>query len=62
MTAEIPAGERLVAIETKLDVLIGKKDDHETRIRKLEKWVWIVGGAAGAIGGSISRLIPALGG
>ncbi|NIJ10633.1 hypothetical protein FHU38_000977 [Saccharomonospora amisosensis] len=55
-------GERLATIETKLDLLIVKRDDHEIRLRKLERWAWVVAGAAGAIGGSIARLLPATGG
>lgn len=55
-------GERLATIETKLDMLIVKRDDHEMRIQKLERWAWVVAGAAGAIGGSIARLLPAAGG
>lgn len=38
----INPGERLVRIETKLDVLIGQHDaitgDHEKRLRALERW------------------------
>lgn len=38
----INPGERLVRIETKLDVLIGQhaniSDDHEKRLRTLERW------------------------
>lgn len=59
---ETPVGERLATIETKLDLLIVKRDDHETRLRKVERWVWIVGGAAGAAGGYLSKLLPTMGG
>lgn len=40
-------------------------DDHETRIRSLEKWVWRAGGIAaaiGAAGGAVaSQVIAAFG-
>ena len=30
--------ERLARIETKIDALLGKNDDHEVRLRALEQW------------------------
>jgi hypothetical protein len=38
-------GERLVRIETKVDVLLQTRDDHESRIRSNEKWRWGILGA-----------------
>ncbi|WP_424936661.1 MULTISPECIES: hypothetical protein [Bacteria] len=34
--------------------------DHETRIRSLERKVWIVAGAAAVIGGVLGKVGPAL--
>lgn len=65
--------ERLVRIETKLDYMsdtFKSQDariisletripdaDHETRIRKLERALWMVAGAAAAGGGTAGALI-----
>jgi hypothetical protein len=48
--------DRLVSIETKLDISISRVDDHETRLRRLERAVWIAAGAAAAGGGVIGSL------
>ena len=40
--------------ETKLDIALGKGDDHETRIRSLEKWRWRNTGFASAIGAGMA--------
>ncbi|ALL74273.1 hypothetical protein AD006_01145 [Pseudonocardia sp. EC080610-09] len=70
--------ERLVRMETKLDHILMRIDghevriskledrvpdpDHESRIRKLEKAVWIASGIAAAAGGTLGSLIaPVLG-
>lgn len=52
--------ERLVRIETKLDVAITRDADHETRIRRLERSMWIAVGAAAAGGGIVGQLIAPL--
>jgi hypothetical protein len=69
-----PVIERLVRIETKLDVANDthtghehRSDaihlDHETRIRRLERSVWLAAGAAAAIGGGAGALLaPLIGG
>lgn len=55
--------ERLVRIETKLDIIITNYQDHETRIRKLERALWVAIGAAGLAGGVVGQLItPLIGG
>lgn len=45
--------DRLVKIETKLDIFLY---DHEKRLRKIERWMWAVAGAAGAGGGVLADL------
>lgn len=42
---------QLAIINTKLDVLIATRDDHETRLRKLEQFKWVLLGVAAASGG-----------
>lgn len=81
----IPAGdpgpviERLIRIETKLDVVRedqtdqehrlralevdnapGGHADHETRIRRLERSMWLIAGAAAAGGGVAGQLLAGL--
>lgn len=48
--------ERLVRIETKLDLSNRTHDDHETRIRRLERTIWIATGFAAAAGGVAGQL------
>jgi hypothetical protein len=50
-------GERLVRVETKLDIFL---NDHETRIRKVERWQWLLSGAFGFISGGGGALLVAL--
>lgn len=52
--------ERLVRIETKLDLANASATDHETRIRRLERSMWLAAGAAAAGGGLIGQLIAPL--
>jgi len=81
----IPAGdpgpviERLIRIETKVDIAIntqqdhgdriraleidntpGGHADHETRIRRLERSMWLIAGAAAAGGGAAGQLVASL--
>ena len=42
---------QLAVINTKLDVLIATRDDHELRLRKLEQFKWVMFGAGLASGG-----------
>lgn len=42
---------QLAVINTKLDVLIATRDDHEIRIRGLERFKWVLVGIALASGG-----------
>lgn len=48
--------ERLVRIETKLDAAISRADDHETRIRRMERMLWLAAGAATAAGGVLGTI------
>ncbi|WP_183407728.1 hypothetical protein [Nocardioides marmoriginsengisoli] len=38
-------------MDTKLDLILANDRDHETRIRRLERWIWLATGAAAAGGG-----------
>lgn len=52
-------GEQLAVINTKLDLLIEQRTDHETRIRSLERFKWVLAGvalASGGVGASIAQL------
>lgn len=63
--------ERLVRVETKLDSTLGtlkgetakRLDNHEERIRKVERVLWVVTGAAAAVGSAVgSVLVRVIGG
>jgi hypothetical protein len=54
---ELALFERLVRIEAKLDSNSGTHADHETRIRKLERAVWLATGFAAAGGGLVGQLV-----
>lgn len=53
--------ERLARIETKIDALLGKDDDHETRIRVLEQWKARLTGIAFAVSAVVSLGVSLLG-
>lgn len=57
MTHDTTVVERLARIETKVDSLLTRDDDHEVRIRRLERWGLLLAGALGLAGGQVSRLI-----
>lgn len=54
----------LARIETKLDRVIQEKEDHEKRIRSLEKWKWshaltgVSGGLLVAVAAKLGIPIP----
>lgn len=54
--------QRLVRIETLLIGMTNRGDDHETRLRRLEKIVFIGIGLAAAGGSAIGSYIGQLGG
>lgn len=59
MTAASDGGtvvERLARIETKLDVQLTTQADHETRLRRLERALWIAAGFSMAGGATLSQL------
>lgn len=47
---------QLAVINTKLDLVLATRDDHETRIRGLEQFKWVFMGAAAILGGSAGAL------
>lgn len=49
--------ERLIRIETLLEQLTGGRDDHETRIRRLERVLFIGLGAAASIGSAVGSYV-----
>jgi hypothetical protein len=53
-------GEQLAVIDTKLDLLIEQRTDHETRIRSLEQSKWVLIGIALASGGAGASIVQAL--
>ena len=48
--APVSVEAQLAVINTKLDVLITTRDDHETRLRRIEQFKWVVVGIAIASG------------
>jgi hypothetical protein len=73
-TPQTDVFERLVRIETKLDLSNGadtdrrrfedeRHADHENRIRRLERSAWLLAGAAAAVGAAGGSLLaPLIGG
>ena len=51
---------QLAVISTKLDVLIEQRSDHEVRIRALERFKWLLAGAALAGGGAAGSIAAKL--
>lgn len=49
--------ERLIRIEVKLDQALHIDNDHEARIRRLERALWTASGFAAAGGGVVGALI-----
>ncbi|MEV1199471.1 hypothetical protein [Microbispora rosea] len=50
-------GSKLDRLDGKVDGTVAEVADHETRIRKLERVVWIAAGAAAAGGGVVGAVI-----
>jgi hypothetical protein len=49
---------QLAVINTKLDLLITTRDDHEIRLRKMEQFKWVLVGASAVAGGIAGNLAP----
>lgn len=47
--------DRLARIETKLDAALKTKDDHETRLRSVERKQWLYAGGVAAVSAYLSR-------
>lgn len=58
--ADVTDSERLVRIETLLIAMTSKGDDHELRIRRLEKVLYAGIGFAAAIGSAAGSFIGQL--
>ena len=50
----------LTRVEVKLDAALTRGDDHEGRIRALERKVWVAAGFAAAAGGLLGNIAPPL--
>lgn len=50
MTDSLSVEAQLAVINTKLDLLINQREDHEARLRKIEQFKWVMVGAACAAG------------
>lgn len=58
--ANLSVEAQLAVINTKLDTLLIQRDDHETRLRKLEQFKWVLVGVAlssGGLGAGIAQLL-----
>lgn len=52
-----PVLTRLAVIETKIDQVISKDTDHEARIRRLERALWMGIGFAAALGSAVGSFV-----
>lgn len=52
--------ERVARIEVKVDQALIQNADHETRIRRLERALWMAAGFAAAAGGLIGAVVAKL--
>lgn len=51
---------KLLDMDKKLDPLPAQAQDHETRLRALERNLWLAVGAASIGGGALGQIIPGL--
>lgn len=51
----------ITRVESTLKDSANRIEDHETRIRSLERRTWLFAGAAAVIGGSASKILPLFG-
>lgn len=52
-----PVAVILARMEVKLDHTLARGDDHEARLRLLEKKVWVASGVAALFAGFIANLL-----
>lgn len=52
--------DRLARIETKVDALSARRDDHETRVRWLERKYWLAAGGGAVVVFALAKMIPEL--
>jgi hypothetical protein len=57
MSNDHTTDERLVRIETKLDIVIARDNDKEERIRKLEQAMWKIYGGTIVASATVSVLV-----
>lgn len=60
MSETLSVEAQLAVINTKLDTLLIQRDDHETRIRKIEQFKWVLVGIALASGGASTAIAQAI--
>lgn len=51
---------QLAVINTKLDLLIEQRTDHETRLRSLERFRWVLAGVSASLGGGFGAAASTL--
>ncbi|MGH4001541.1 MAG: hypothetical protein ACRDTJ_29230 [Pseudonocardiaceae bacterium] len=50
----------LIAVHTNVETLVKASDDHEARIRRLERWQYIATGLAAAAGSGVGAGIASV--
>ena len=58
--AEVQVATALTRIETKLDTVLTGHEDHEKRIRSLERAVWIAAGGAGTVSAIVTNFLSSV--
>lgn len=55
--APLSVDTQLAVINIKLDTLLTQRDDHELRIRNLEKFAWKQAGAVGLVSSAVGAAL-----